>query len=283
VPEFDTIETIGHSVIQHGPCNQRIYLMKAHADDLPGLMDQLDALAQERGYTKIFVKVPAPMEGDFIARQYLPEASIPRYYRGETDAIFLGKFLSPERAQERHAEEVARNLELAAAKAGQGLSATPLKGLEGIEIFETTPGDAETMAEIYREVFETYPFPIHDPEYLRETMRTHVRYFGVREGGRVVALASAEMDHEALSVEMTDFATLPSQQGRGFAVALLQAMEAAMREGPMRTAFTIARALSPGMNITFAKLGYEHSGTLTNNTDICGRIESMNIWHRSLD
>lgn len=279
MPEFDTIETIGHSVIQHGPCNQRIYLMKANADDLPGLIDRLDALAKERGYTKIFAKVPAPMEGDFIAREYLPEANIPRYYRGETDAVFLGRFLSPERAQERHAEEIARNLALAKEKAGQGLSAPPL---ERAEIFETTPGDAEAMAEVYREVFETYPFPIHDPEYLRETMRTHVRYFGVREEGRLVALASAEMDHEALSVEMTDFATLPSHRGRGFAVALLQVMEAAMREGPMRTACTIARALSAGMNITFAKLGYEHSGTLTNNTDICGRIESMNIWHRSL-
>ena len=51
----------------------------------------------------------------------------------------------------------------------------------------------------------------------------------------------------------------------------------------MRTAYTIARAVSPGMNITFARLGYQFSGTLINNTQISGAIESMNIWHKPLD
>ena len=50
----------------------------------------------------------------------------------------------------------------------------------------------------------------------------------------------------------------------------------------MKTAYTIARSLSPGMNITFARHGYLYGGTLTNNTNISGSIESMNIWYKPL-
>ena len=48
------------------------------------------------------------------------------------------------------------------------------------------------------------------------------------------------------------------------------------------TGYTIARALSPGMNITFARAGYRFGGLLWNNTQICGRLEPMNIWYKSL-
>ena len=48
------------------------------------------------------------------------------------------------------------------------------------------------------------------------------------------------------------------------------------------TSYTIARSLSYGMNITFAKMGYIYGGTLINNTNICGSLESMNIWYKHL-
>jgi putative beta-lysine N-acetyltransferase len=81
---------------------------------------------------------------------------------------------------------------------------------------------------------------------------------------------------------MTDFATHPDWLGHGLAVQLLDVMEDHMTERGICTAYTIARAISPGMNITFAKLGYQFGGCLVNNTNISGRIESMNIWHKPL-
>jgi beta-lysine N6-acetyltransferase len=36
------------------------------------------------------------------------------------------------------------------------------------------------------------------------------------------------------------------------------------------------------MNKTFAALGYRYGGTLVNNTQICGDLESMNVWHKPL-
>ncbi|MDD2310679.1 MAG: hypothetical protein PHH91_13970, partial [Desulfuromonadaceae bacterium] len=41
-------------------------------------------------------------------------------------------------------------------------------------------------------------------------------------------------------------------------------------------------AYSFGMNITFARDGYSFGGTLTNNTNISGSLESMNVWYKTL-
>ena len=81
---------------------------------------------------------------------------------------------------------------------------------------------------------------------------------------------------------MTDFATLPSHRGRGLATHLLGRMDGAARTAGERVAYTIARAVSFGMNITFARRGYAFGGTLVSNTQIGGAIESMNIWYKVL-
>jgi len=98
----------------------------------------------------------------------------------------------------------------------------------------------------------------------------------------LAALSSAETDPVRGMVEMTDFATHPEFRGMGFGVFLLQQMETAMRRRGFIAAYTIARAISPGMNIVFAKQGYLYGGSLINNTNICGRLESMNIWYKPL-
>ena len=55
-----------------------------------------------------------------------------------------------------------------------------------------------------------------------------------------------------------------------------------MDERGMHVLYTIARAISTGMNVTFAKAGYEYTGTLINNTNISGQIENMNVWFKTL-
>jgi RimJ/RimL family protein N-acetyltransferase len=50
----------------------------------------------------------------------------------------------------------------------------------------------------------------------------------------------------------------------------------------LKTAYTIARADSIGMNRVFEKCGYAHAGCLVNNTQIGGRIRSMNVWYKHL-
>lgn len=274
---YDQIETIGNSVIQHGPLNDRIYLMKLDADDLPQLLDKLESLAAERGYSKIFAKIPADHRSLFERNGYRSEALVPGFYNGLRDAVFLGRFLSPQRAVDQNLRRTSEILELAAGSWGKGRSpdtAAPPK------IVQASGVDVVEMSQIYREVFPTYPFPIHDPAYLLETMKSHVRYFLVWDRSRIVAISSAEMDVKAGNAEMTDFATRPDFRGAGLGSYLLERMELEMEVVGIKTLYTIARSLSPGMNIVFSKMGYQYAGTLVNNTNISGQIENMNIWYK---
>lgn len=274
----DCIEERFGATIQHGPFSRRIYLMKIGRADTATLPGNLERLALEQGYTKIFAKVPKGKEEAFIAAGYRIEATIPGFYEGRGEALFLGRYFDQQRAEPENRQEIERIVQLA--RSVKPVELPPLPATFTLRPCREEEVDA--MAAIYRTVFPTYPFPIHDPAWLLETMRTHIDYFGIEHEGRLVALASSEMELEARTVEMTDFATLPEFRGHGLALHLLVAMEAAMRRKGIATAYTIARAVSAGMNITFAKAGYRYSGTLTNNTNISGGIESMNIWYKPL-
>jgi putative beta-lysine N-acetyltransferase len=80
---------------------------------------------------------------------------------------------------------------------------------------------SQEIANIYKLVFESYPFPIYNPDYIEQTMDDNVIYFGAVLNDKIIALASSEVDKEAQSVEMTDFATLPEHLGNGIACQLL--------------------------------------------------------------
>lgn len=275
----DRIENFGNSVIQHGKHSDRAYLMHLACEDVPAILVYLNELAARSGYSKIFAKVPQGAKAAFEGHGYHPEAVVPGLYRGETEVCFMGKYFCPVRQQEQKPTLVEQAL--AAALSKGAASAPPILGGE-FDSRLTAADDAEAMAELYRQVFATYPFPIHDPGYLKETMASHVIYQGIWAGRQLVALASAETDPLGQNAEMTDFATLPSCQGQGFASYLLDRLEGEARRCGIRTAYTIARAYSFGMNITFAKRGYSYSGTLTHNTQISGELESMNVWHKPL-
>lgn len=274
----DAVETLGQTTIQHGRLNDRIYVMKLAAQDCPGIVDRLLRLATGQGYSKVFAKVPASQERCFGEAGFETEAAVSGFFAGRERGLFMSRFLADWRRDDGQAELRGQVLQAAQARAGLGATEAPA----GIVIRPCGGQDAAAMAQLYRQVFESYPFPIHDEAYLRQTMQSHVVYFGAFDGERPVALSSAEMDCQALNVEMTDFATLQEHRGAGLAGVLLAAMEEPMRQRGMRTAYTIARACSFGMNITFAKLGYRLGGTLMNNTQIAGRFESMNVWHKPL-
>lgn len=274
----DTIEKLGDSLIQHGKDSDRIYLMKLASADAPTIVDRIEHLAEARDYGKLFCKVPAPWRGFFAEAGYQEEARIPRFFEGRTDVAFMSRFRKPERATMSAEDKSTLEsvIELAQAKqdeaAGRPQATTRRLG----EI------DTPALANLYREVFPSYPFPIFDEDYLCRTMATHIRYYGAFSGDELVAAASAETDPEGRNAEMTDFATAPDHRKKGLAVALLRAMDIDMKNAGFATLYTIARALSAGMNITFARCGYTFSGTLVNNTQISGGIESMNVWYKNL-
>lgn len=277
---MDIVETFKGSLIQHGLLNRRIYLMKLGDADPDQLIPALKQLAEKRKYTKIFAKVPSSKAAYFLDAGYQKEAVVPNFYNGCEDVSFLGCFISTKRKEFAQNDKLDNILNMAKLKGAENLENKPILPEAGIR--QCNQDDVNAISNIYKAVFPTYPFPIDSSEYLLETMHTHVIYFGVEIEKKLVALSSAEMDEFSQNVEMTDFATLPAWLGNGFACHLMKCMEKEMKTRGIKTAYTIARAISPGMNITFARMGYAFGGRLINNTNISGRIESMNVWHKSL-
>jgi putative beta-lysine N-acetyltransferase len=276
---IDTIETFGNSTLQHGKHSNRVYLMSLAPEDIPAIVPYIEGLATAEGYTKIFAKVPAAAAPSFLDTGFKTEAKIPRFFQSRADAFFMGKYLCPIRKREQKPDLVQQLVETARAK--EPVSEPALLD-PNLVCRRTTPADAVPMAELYRQVFASYPFPIQDPAYLIRTMEEQVIYYGIWDGPTLLALASAEMDPSQANAEMTDFATRPDCRGKGFAHVLLAVLEQAAAAEGIQTAYTIARSYSAGMNITFAKNDYQFSGTLTNNTNISGGLESMNVWHKPL-
>ncbi len=275
----DHIEKIAGSLIQHGPFNDRVYLMKLATDDFENLPSVIEDIAQENNYSKIFSKIPVSAKEYFLSRGHIEEAHIPGFFNGDEDASFMAKYLSPVRMQEPNSQENSSVLKAAISKFNVSKDVKLSDDEQFIVCSET---DTSEMADLYRQVFPSYPFPISDVTYLLRTMSEDSVYFGIRRNGKLVAVSSCEMDIANSNVEMTDFATVPESRGKGYSYYLLDEMENNMREIGIKTAYTIARARSYGMNTVFSRHSYIYAGTLVNNTNISGGIESMNIWYKKL-
>ncbi len=274
----DTIETLFRSTVQHGLLNRRIYLMKLHPGDASRIVPELSRLARENGYGKILAKVPESLSEHFMRGGYRTEARIPDFFKDGDAVLFMSLFVNPERTEEQQPDAVKESLAAVAETSAE----YGKDGEEAADATECGPDDAKEMSRLYRQVFSTYPFPIHNPSFLIQAMAGDTRFFSIREEGRIVALGSCEMDPGNGTVEMTDFAVDRQSRGKGLAGRLLVRMESAMAACGIRVAYTISRSISPAMNITFKKGGYRFAGALKNNTHIGGQIESMWVWYRAL-
>jgi len=275
----DIIEKIKGSVIQHGPHNNRIYLMRLNTADTQGLISTLDDMALKNGYGKIFAKISAPAWNAFKSADYIKEAVVPGFFTGKTDGLFISKYFTAERKRAQNIQKLLRFFK----QAGEG-SANNIHraGRVTQDVVSCKPSDAAEMSVIYQQVFKSYPFPIEKPIYLKRMMKEGVLYFCIRIEGRIAAIAAAEIDLVSKNAEMTDFATLPKWRGMGFAGMLLSHMDQKTRKLGIKTAYTIARAASKGMNSAFKNSGYNYAGLLKNNSQICGSIQSMMVWYKHL-
>lgn len=279
---FDKVDTISNSMVQHGPNNDRVYLMKADEDEqMDALIDELDNLTIFKRYTKIFAKVPERFRNVFLSHNFKLEADVPGLYKGKEKGLFFSKYLNANRGFLNTDEKELINEVVETATTSSDIALTTLP--EGYQYRILEEGDIPAIAGIYKNVFQVYPFPIFDEQYLGEVMNSHVKFFGLFYDGDLVAVSSAEMDCENSNAEMTDFATLPAHRGKNLSYFLLKQMIVAMEAEKIKTVYTIARAKSFGMNKTFGRHGFQFGGTLIKNTLIGESIESMNVWYKRLE
>jgi putative beta-lysine N-acetyltransferase len=281
---YDKIEDLEGNIIQHGKYNDRIYLMSLKLRE-PGkvteFIEKLDKLANKNKYSKIFAKVPQKTVAAFEMRGYRKAAFIKGSYNGKEDVWFMEKFFTPLRRKEKYPQKVKEIIATAKRKEQIEEHQIP-KIIKGYDFRIALPEDSEAISEVYQKVFETYPFPIHDPNYIRQTMQENYQYLTIWDKNKLVALQSNELYPEYRNFEMTDLAILPQYRKKGFPVFLGIESEKELKKEGYVTSFVIARTLSYGSNIAVAKMGYTYTGTLVNNTNISGGLESMNIWYKTL-
>jgi beta-lysine N6-acetyltransferase len=276
----DQFETIGNSLIYHGKHSNRIYLMKFDIADTKKLFIRFNELVKKNDYSKIFIKIPSNYSEPFLNSGYEQEAAIPHFY-DNSDCVFMSNYLKKERKiiPEQKKIKISNILKLAKDKSKKE---TAIKIPSNFLLKIIDQKSVTKLAGLYQDVFKSYPFPIFDPSYLLDTMKQNILYFGCYANNELIAASSCEMYPDSKSVEMTDFAVLPNFRGKKIAEHLLSQMEIKMKNQNFVTAYTIARSISHGMNITFSRSGYQYAGTLINNTNIAGNIESMNVWYKHL-
>lgn len=273
----DILVTIHGSVVQHGKHNDRIYVMHLDSAGQDVLLLELEKLALQHDYRKVFAKIPATSWKSFQAAGFSKEAEIPLLFSGQRDCYFVGKFFGGKQHTE---EDFSALREIIAEESPRQVKETERNGVTPVQRCSFT--DAEELAIFYRDVFASYPFPIFEPTYLEKMMHEDVVYYCIRNRGKIVAAAATESTPGGRYAEMTDFATASDWRKQGLAATLLRRMECKLEEAGILTAFTIARAASNGMNMVFKRGGYHYSGLLVNNTQISGRIESMTVWYKRL-
>ena len=263
----DKIEILGKgSKIQHGELNKRVYLMKLDVNDSPFIIQQINSLARKYRYSKIFCKIL--------------EAQIPSFYKGTETAFLVSKFLNSDRLLEIETDKLYEFSKIL--KEADKIQNRESTEKSNYKIRMLNKNDSEKITAVYRKIFETYPFPIHNPMYILNMIQEGVQYFAIEIEKQIVALASADVDKNEQNAEMTDFATLPQYRSKGMALMLLSEMEKQMKKQGIKTLYTIARLKSPGINKIFLKMGYTFSGTLIKNTNIAGKIESMNVYYKHI-
>ena len=212
------------------------------------------------------------------------EGLIPGFYGGELACAVMGAYPDASRGDLAHPREVAEVKALLAVREGQVTAkadAPPAR--PRIETRRATVEDAGAIAALLDETFAAYPTPSGDPEYVAAAIAEGTPFRFVEADGQVVACASADLIPDARTAELTDCATRPSHRGRGLMQNVLLDLMDDVRSLDYPTAFTLARARIPGVNLAFARLGFTLHGTMRQSCRIGSGIEDMNILSRRLD
>ncbi len=268
--------------------NARIKLVDATLSDVKAVAPldtpRADA-SREPTWSKLLVYTRSPVADAslWIEAGLTHEATIAGFFEDDTDAAIWSLFTDPGRAAEtmRDAHELA--LRLAQSKDPLPTD-EPAAVPPGFSMRRASPGDARRIATLMNTVFAAYPSEL-SAERLHMLIDKQLSIFRLieDEAGKLVAVASAEIDHDRKNAELTDCTTHPEFRGLGLSKCLISALHGDLvSDWGIHHVYSIARALETGMNCVFSQLGYEYRGRLVANSRMPEGWESMNIWCRTL-
>lgn len=235
-------------------------------------------IAIEEGAEKLIFKVRREQLAYMLAQGFVYEAMIDSFYLGSA-CFFVAKYFTNERRNSEHWVQEDQMLQsvFTLSKQVKVLSPPTQYVLRKAEL-----SDAVLLADLYRTVFEIYPTPMNDPIYIKKCMKEATVFFIYLYEGKIVSAAAAEMNRLYHNAEMTDCATLPEHRQFGLLKQLMLKIEEELVSQDIYCVYSIARALSFGMNAALHQLGYAYRGRLANNCFIFNKVEDMNMWVKQL-
>jgi beta-lysine N6-acetyltransferase len=255
--------------------NKRIRVDRVRGD-LSSLLTYVENKAASFPCEKIIIKAKEHQFSTLLEKGFVHEGIIHHYFNGDR-AHFLSRFLNKERRSSDYWSE-----EDAILSSVQNLGVRPIVKNDDHSILLAGCGEAAELASLYKEVFQVYPVPLQDPDYIKDVMEKGTIFVCICENNQIISAASAEIDETHHNAEVTDCATLPQYRKGGFMKSLITKLEEELLSRGIFCVYTIARSLSFGMNAAFHQLGYQYGGRLANNCYIYDKLEDMNIWEKDL-
>ena len=257
--------------------NSRLKVLDYTVGNIDDMVEYLDSVVCENNLTKLIMIAREQDWQEFFRRGFFLEALHPSVFRGRP-GYHMARFYSPERRispdWEREDQILYKAREVT----------TKMQTLPQEYTIRTAKSeDIPRLIRLYDQVFETYPTDLTNKAYLQEIMKNKTSIFKiVLHGDNLISAASITIDKFTGSAELTDCGTLKEYRAQGLMSHLVSALEDEAAALGLITVYTIARALSVGINASFSKHGYIYLGRFIKNCNICGSFEDMNLWSKRL-
>ncbi|MDE5412796.1 putative beta-lysine N-acetyltransferase [Alkalihalobacterium chitinilyticum] len=239
---------------------------------------QLVQLQQQHQPSKTIVYVTKEYVDHFVQQGYESEGQIPGFFYG-FDSYIVSQYKGKERKTSKQVREQA-DIMSTVQQTKNRIVLSPLEGQYSLHL--ASHNDVKGLVQLYRKVFEKYPTMIFDQDYVGKMMTDDYFFVVIKDQNKIVSAASA-MINEYKSAEITDCATDPDYRGKQFLLHIITRLEKELFNRGVYCAYSLTRALSPGMNVTIKRLGYEYGGKLVNNCIISTGFEDMCIWSKQLN
>jgi len=265
--------TVDDTVILWDWFNQRVKILGNNKPETKTLR-LIKTLAASADMGKVIACTLPGYQELFLEQGFIVEGKISGFYAGE-DALVYSYFTTPTRSTSDNQYDgivpVGSNWERI--KEANEQASLPYVTRRA------TPADIPGMVSLFRSVFETYPSPVFDKDYLLGYLKHGpVNYrVAIDNNNRIIGIASAEKDRANLNAEITDCATDPQFRGQGVLRRIISELEADLYQEGYICLYTLCRAIHAPVNRAFFRLGYVFTGRLIKNCNICGSYEDMNV------
>lgn len=259
------------------PFSKRVRVDDLQGDSEKGIQ-KAEEIASVNNAEKLIVKSRREQMISLIENGFQIESIVDKYFKG-SDCYFLCKYYSVERRNSSYLlkeDEILRNIRLL------GKREEHLGRIKPYTMKQIEKKDAEKLAVLYQSVFQVYPTPLAEPDYIRKTIEEGTIYYAYYLNDYFVSAASAEVNSDYTNAEITDCATLTEHRKHGLMKWLIRELENELIRRGIFCAYSLSRALSFGMNGALYQLSYRYRGRLMNNCLIYNKLENMNVWVKDL-